>query len=82
MSAWLLGYTLGMAGYVDEADAVIADAVSLLEAGVNGATRPERVAIYGALRLSTSNVAVVAGDVAASRRALDEAARVAQLLPA
>ncbi|MGH8886501.1 MAG: helix-turn-helix domain-containing protein [Egibacteraceae bacterium] len=80
LSAWRLGYALRAHGSLDVADKVAQDAASLLEAGLDRA-QPEHVAVFGALRISTSHQAVATDDVATMREALREAARVAQLLP-
>ncbi|MGH8886500.1 MAG: helix-turn-helix domain-containing protein [Egibacteraceae bacterium] len=80
VSAWRLGYALLAHGALDLADHVAQDAASLLEAGLDEA-RPERVAVFGALRISMGHLATATDDVAAMREALGDAARVAQLLP-
>ncbi|MGH8886885.1 MAG: helix-turn-helix domain-containing protein [Egibacteraceae bacterium] len=80
LSAWRLGYALRAHGSLDVAGKVAQDAASLLEAGLDEA-RPERVAVFGALRISMGHLATATDDVAAMREALGDAARVAQLLP-
>ncbi|MGH8886502.1 MAG: helix-turn-helix domain-containing protein [Egibacteraceae bacterium] len=80
VSAWRLGWALRGHGAHDIAGKVTQDAASLLEVGLDQA-RPERVAVFGALRISMSHQAVATDDVATMREAVREAARVAQLLP-
>ncbi|MGH8886956.1 MAG: helix-turn-helix domain-containing protein [Egibacteraceae bacterium] len=81
LGAWNLGSALfAVAGHQDAADIVVQDAASLLEVGI-GAALPERVAVFGELRLATGVLTATANDVAASREAIRDAARVAELLP-
>ncbi|MGH8898672.1 MAG: hypothetical protein ACRDZ4_17050, partial [Egibacteraceae bacterium] len=80
LGAWNLGSALVGVGYPDAADVVVQDAASLLETGLDKA-RPERAAVFGELRLATGVLAAINGDVAASREAIRDAARVAELLP-
>ncbi|MGH8886503.1 MAG: helix-turn-helix domain-containing protein, partial [Egibacteraceae bacterium] len=80
LSAWRLRYALGAHGSLDVAGKVAQDAASLLEIGLDQA-RPERVAVFGALRISMGLMATATDDVAAMREALGDAARIAQLLP-
>ncbi|MGH8901751.1 MAG: helix-turn-helix domain-containing protein [Egibacteraceae bacterium] len=79
-SAWRLRYALGAHGALDVADHVAQDAASLLEAGLDEAC-PQRVAIFGALRISMGLMATANDDVATMREAMRDAARVARLLP-
>ncbi|MGH8901750.1 MAG: helix-turn-helix domain-containing protein, partial [Egibacteraceae bacterium] len=79
-SAWRLRYALGAHGFLDIADKVAQDAASLLEAGLDEAC-PQRVAVFGALRISMGLMATANDDVATMREAMRDAARVARLLP-